>query len=243
MGYNSKYTGAEVEGLLDRAKNAAIASYIIRSFNLQMLSDVSGEIEVIRVEQYNDLISDAIRKGQRILVAAGNANNGFEGWVDTNAYQEDMIYLDFYHMGYLYHIEIGSRTAIYTKKYINDYVRDIAATVVEEAIPTEIATATQRRDMRDNITPVRLLSPNIMYDWSGISKETLLIPNLGSGNTSYDNKWMVRFSMISSDGLTIPFDVMWKDGIAPSWSEWCTCEITFTKDGIERVLGEWKIYK
>lgn len=109
--------------------------------------------------------------------------------------------------------------------------------------PTEIATATQRKDMQNNITPVRLLSPNILYDWSGITKESLTIPNLGSGDVAYDNKWMVRFSTGSSDNVTIPFDVMWKDGVAPSWSEWVTCEMIFTKDGLERVLGEWKIYK
>lgn len=109
--------------------------------------------------------------------------------------------------------------------------------------PTDIATATQRIDMRGSITGVRQLSPNIMYDWSGISKESLTIPGLGAGNSAYDNKWMVRFSTASSDNVTIPFDVMWKDGVAPSWSDWVTCEITFTKDGVERIMGEWKIFK
>lgn len=121
--------------------------------------------------------------------------------------------------------------------------REIASDEAMKVIPTEVATATQRINMRDIITPVRLLSPNVMYDWSGISKEALTIPNLGSGDAAYDNKWMVRFSTVSSDNVTIPFDVMWKDGVAPSWSEWVTCQMTFTKDGIERIMGEWKIFK
>jgi hypothetical protein len=121
--------------------------------------------------------------------------------------------------------------------------REIASDEAMKVIPTEIATATQRIDMRGSITGIRLLSPNIMYDWSGISKESLTIPGLGAGDSAYDNKWMVRFSTGSSDNVTIPFDVMWKDGVAPSWSDWVTCEITFTKDGIERIMGEWKIFK
>jgi hypothetical protein len=55
---------------------------------------------------------------------------------------------------------------------------------------------------------------------------------------------MVRVALISSAYLTIPFDVFWRDGKAPSWSGWAVCEITFTKDAAgEYIYGEWKIYK
>lgn len=125
----------------------------------------------------------------------------------------------------------------------NKSVFEIASIAAGILLPSETAPATPRNDMRGNITNIRLILPNIMHDWSGESREALRIPTLSGDDTAYDNKWMVRFSMITSDGLTIPFDVMWKDGIAPSWSEWSTCEITFSKDGIGNIMGEWKLYR
>ena len=127
---------------------------------------------------------------------------------------------------------------------VNKSVFEIASKAAGILLPAETATATPRNDMRDNITNIKLILPNIMYDWTGESRDTLRIPMLSGGDTAYDNKWMVRFSLSTSDGLTIPFDVMWKDGIAPSWSEWSTCEITFTKDNIGfNTMGEWKLYR
>lgn len=240
---NLNKTTAEVEALLNKADDSALAPYIISSFDLQMLTDTSGAVEVMRKDRYGNLISDAIREGRRVLLAVGYTSNGFEGWVDTNAYQEDLIYLDFYHMKHLYHIEIGSPTAIYTKQYISDYVRDVATTVVEESIPTEIATATQRKGVTTD-SMLLSLSPNILYDWGTQTLNSLTLPSLRGGDNAYNNKWMVRFALLSSDNLTIPFNVFWKDGIAPSWSAWCVCEITFFKDAAGvYTYGEWKVYK
>lgn len=240
---NLNKTTAEVEALLDKAGDSALAPYPIKSFDLQMLTDTSGGVEVMRPDRYGNVISDAIREGRRVLLAVGHTSDGYEGWVDTNAYQEDVIYLDFYHMGYLYHIEIGSSAATYTKQYISDYVRDVATTVVVESMPTEIATATPRKTM---VAGASLMSmqPDILYDWSGSTLDSLALPALRSGDAAYDNKWMVRLALSSSANLTIPFEVLWKDGRAPSWSSWCVCDITFSKDaGGMYTLGEWKVYK
>lgn len=105
------------------------------------------------------------------------------------------------------------------------------------------ATATQRRPTVPQNAPIELV-PNLLYDYGMASYDSITLPNLRDGDSSYDNKWMVRFVVGSSDRLTIPFDVFWKDGKAPSWSSWCICEITFTRDadGLY-IMGEWKIYK
>lgn len=122
-------------------------------------------------------------------------------------------------------------------------VREIANDVYDTSYPTEIATATQRKTM---VAGASLMSmqPNILYDWSGSSLNNIALPALRSGDVAYDNKWMVRLALLSSANLTIPFEVLWKDGIAPSWDEWCICDITLYKDATGYyTLGEWKIYK
>lgn len=110
-------------------------------------------------------------------------------------------------------------------------------------IPTRVATATERRVVVSDEILLRLI-PNILYDYGATSFESLALPNLGDGDAAFDNKWMVRFASLSSDNISIPFDVFWKDGIAPSWSVWGVCEMTFFKDaeGLY-TFGEWKIYK
>lgn len=114
---------------------------------------------------------------------------------------------------------------------------------VIDTIPTEIATATQRIEILQDFVPSNLIA-NVLYDWGSTTKVSIAIPHLATDNSNYDNKWMVRLALLSSDNLTIPFEVFWKDGIAPSWNEWCVCEITFFKDITgERTFGEWKIYK
>jgi hypothetical protein len=114
---------------------------------------------------------------------------------------------------------------------------------VIDTIPTEIATATQRIEILQDFVPPNLIA-NVLYDWGSTTKGSVAIPHLATNNRNYDNKWMVRFALLSSDNLTIPFEVFWKDGIAPSWNEWCVCDITFFKDITgERTFGEWKIYK
>lgn len=117
------------------------------------------------------------------------------------------------------------------------------AVMLAKDMPTAVATATQRRVVNEGEMILRL-SPNILYDYGAQSLNSLSIPSLSNGDAAYDNKWMVKFALASSDNLTIPFDVFWKDGIAPSWSEWCVCQMTFFKDSTGvYTYGEWKIYK
>lgn len=114
---------------------------------------------------------------------------------------------------------------------------------VLENIPTSVATATQRI-----VVPVgeeiSSLQPNILYDYGTESLANLTLHSLRGGNAAFDNKWMVRFVSGSSDNISIPFVVFWKDGIAPSWNLRCLCEMIFFKDaeGLN-TYGEWKIYK
>lgn len=120
-------------------------------------------------------------------------------------------------------------------------------------IPTRVATATERivvtvgkekQNLLPNGDEIQYLLPNMLYDYGATSYDKIELPNLLRGDVAFNNKWMVRFASISSDNISIPFDVLWKDGIAPSWSAWCLCEMTFFKDaeGLY-VYGEWKIYK
>lgn len=120
-------------------------------------------------------------------------------------------------------------------------------------IPTRVATATERvvvtvGDEKQNLLPngdeVQYLLPNMLYDYGATSYDKIELPNLLRGDVAFNNKWMVRFASRSSDAISIPFDVFWKDGIAPSWSMWHVCEMTFFKDaeGLY-TFGEWKIYK
>lgn len=108
--------------------------------------------------------------------------------------------------------------------------------------PTEIATATERRVMTTSELLLRL-DANILYDYSMVSIESLTLPSLSTGDSAYDNVWMVRVALLSSDNLTIPFDVRWKDGVAPSFSSWSILDLTFRKTPNETIIGEWKIYK
>lgn len=110
-------------------------------------------------------------------------------------------------------------------------------------IPTSVATATERRVVTVD-EEIQYLLPNILYDYGATSYDRIELPPLVRGDAAFDNKWMVRFASLSSDNISIPFDVFWKDGIAPSWSAWCLCEMTFFKDaeGLY-TYGEWKIYK
>jgi hypothetical protein len=142
--------------------------------------------------------------------------------------------------------EAGSLTNMVNALIGDDYwksAREIASEVVDSAIPTEIATATQRKGVTTD-SMLLSLSPNILYDWGTQTLDSLTLPSLRGGDNAYNNKWMVRFALLSSNNLTIPFNVFWKDGIAPSWSAWCVCEITFFKDAAGvYTYGEWKVYK
>lgn len=238
MGYNSKYTGAEVEALLDGIGDSAKAPYIIKSFTLQDLQGTEGNLYILREELKGRNISTALKEGRRILLRVDAEEGGFTGCIDTNAYEEDVIYLNFIVDVCRYSCEIGGE-GVYHRLSLLDEMQRIA----EATYPTEIATATQRIAVTSGMMLLNL-KPNILYDWSGETLPSLSLPSLYSGDNAYYNKWMVRFALLSSDNLTIPFEVRWKDGIAPSWSSWCICEITFTKDAAgEYTYGEWKIFK
>lgn len=120
-------------------------------------------------------------------------------------------------------------------------------------IPTRVATATERVKMYEGQTMLTALLPNVMYDWTGGGSllDGITIPPLNINTETigtYDHKWMVRVGSDTSDKVTIPFDVLWKDGIAPNWTSWCICEITFKCDAqqdeaMRKIIGEWKIYR
>ena len=120
-------------------------------------------------------------------------------------------------------------------------------------IPTRVATATERVKMYEGQTQLLELLPNVMYDWTGGGSllGSITIPPLYINTETigtYDHQWMVRVGSDTSDKVTIPFDVLWKDGIAPNWTSWGICEITFKCDAqqdeaMRKIIGEWKIYK
>jgi hypothetical protein len=151
----------------------------------------------------------------------------------------------------IYQIKLQSAGALGMTNEVNVLIgddkwmsaREIATDVVNESMPTAVATATERRVVKEGEMILRL-SPNILYDYGAQSLNSVALPNLGGGDAAFDNKWMVRFASQSSNNISIPFDVFWKDGIAPSWSAWCLCEMTFFKDaeGLY-TYGEWKVYK
>lgn len=120
-------------------------------------------------------------------------------------------------------------------------------------IPTRVATATERVKMYEGQTQLLELLPNVMYDWTGGGSllGSITIPPLYINTETigtYDHQWMVRVGSDTSDKVTIPFDVLWKDGIAPNWTSWGICEITFKCDAqqdeaMRKIIGEWNIYK
>lgn len=111
---------------------------------------------------------------------------------------------------------------------------------VQQNIPTEIATATQKNTLTD---PPRLnaYSANIVYEFL-VSKTELTIDALTYLNEGYDNVWIIRFGCEEGLQLTIKPTVYWKDGIAPTFGAWGICELKFHKNSLG-YLGEWKIYR
>lgn len=116
------------------------------------------------------------------------------------------------------------------------------AVMLVKDIPTEVATAVPR-EVVGNEQPARIL-PNRLYDWTGQTSLNLILPPLASGDNTHYNKWMVLLTVPTSNDLTIPFEVLWKNGVAPTWDTWCICEMIFFKDaGGNITCGEWRIYK
>lgn len=111
---------------------------------------------------------------------------------------------------------------------------------VQQNIPTEIATATQKNTLTD---PPRLnaYSANIVYEFL-VSKTELTIDALTYLNEGYDNVWIIRFGCEEGLQLTIKPTVFWKDGVAPTFGAWGICELKFYKNSLG-YLGEWKIYR
>lgn len=126
---------------------------------------------------------------------------------------------------------------------LEEYTKNMATMEdVINAIPTEVATATQRR-IKETNEALLLLLPNILYDYSLDTVAELEVPPLAEGDIDYDNVWMVRCALSSSNNLSIPYSVMWKDGVAPSFSSWCIVDLTFRKTPSDTIIGEWKIYR
>lgn len=166
----------------------------------------------------------------------GIQGHGSNAWGDIN---------NMYKSGHLYSWDVAQNAKFPAKIVASSFEdRDGNAVMLTKDIPTEVATATQRRLVTSQ-TPIIGIVPNIMYDWGSTSWLTSLsIPSLIDGDGNYDNKWMLRFTLWSSDNLSIGFDVFWKDGIAPTWSGWAICEITFYRDvDNTTTIGEWKIFR
>lgn len=114
---------------------------------------------------------------------------------------------------------------------------------VINAIPTEVATATQKIIMNNNNGFV--FTPNVLFEFIvGLASLNIPTPTIPV-DSQYDDVWRIRCILPSSDVLTIPFYVMWVDGIAPTFSEANLLELTFRKlhGSSDQFLGEWKIYR
>jgi uncharacterized phage infection (PIP) family protein YhgE len=117
-------------------------------------------------------------------------------------------------------------------------VREIAKDVVINNMPTEIAPSTPRiLDLPE------IILPNILYDTTYQSISNLTFPQLANGDDNYANKWMFRFSGYY-DTIMYPYEIHWKDDIAPTWEGYAYCDITLSKNANDSIIfGEWKIYK
>ena len=244
-----------IERLEAEVKNAK-PPYIIKSFtafDLYANGETTLQMDISPDDLLGGAISRALADNCPVYIKAGLEEDMFFGVIPmTYIYQEDFIYFSFIspHDGLEYYGEIYdsvwyNKRASSPKQSNWNETDETSISYIKNkpTIPTEIATATQRYVVLPG-TMILSLSPNILYDWSGLTLNSLSLPSLLSGDSAYDNKWMVRFSLSSSDNLSIPFTVFWRDGIAPSWNEWCICEMAFFTDSTgEYIYGEWKIYK
>lgn len=130
---------------------------------------------------------------------------------------------------------------------LEEYTKDMATMEdVINAIPTEVATATQKEGyaVQDGSQP---LYPNIMYEYPlGIGQlGQFVMPNIVQvEDNTYDNRWMLRLpSIATSEVLTYPYAIKWQNGIAPNFTSGVTLEIYLKRVNTGEILGEWKIYK
>lgn len=117
---------------------------------------------------------------------------------------------------------------------------------VINAIPTEVATATQIREYAVNDGSQRL-SPNVMYEYTvGIGQTgEFVMPNIVIAvNSTYDDRWMLRLPAIAtSASLSYTYTIKWKDGIAPNFTDGGTLEIYLKRVNTGEIIGEWILYK
>lgn len=130
---------------------------------------------------------------------------------------------------------------------LEEHTKDMATMEdVINAIPTEVATATQIEEYTvvDGSQP---LNPNIMYEYPlGIGQlGEFVMPNIvQAANSNYDNRWMLRLPAIAtSASLSYTYTIKWKDGIAPNFTDGGTLEIYLKRANTGEILGEWILYK
>lgn len=208
------------------------APYIIQSFYAgdfaqyqdTLLTDISP----------NDLlggeISKALRENRPVFIKTGDSSSPMRGVCAMQyCYEDDFIYFSFLYEGIEYYGEIDYNEVRYSSRE--------ARTVV----PTEIASATPI--IRYGGTPLPTsIPPNTMIWYSFSAVDVITLPTLADGDSEYNNKWMIRLSHTSSDMISIPYNVKWKGGQAPTWSEYSMCEFTFFKDDLGNIYGEWATY-
>ena len=130
---------------------------------------------------------------------------------------------------------------------LEEHTKDMATMEdVINAIPTEVATATQIEEYTvvDGSQP---LNPNIMYEYPlGIGQlGEFVMPNIiQAANSNYDNRWMLRLPAIAtSASLSYTYTIKWKDGIAPNFTDGGTLEIYLKMVNTGEIIGEWVLYK
>ena len=113
-------------------------------------------------------------------------------------------------------------------------VRDIA----REYIPTEIATAMPTQLLNQNTTEIL---PNIFYEAKQYF-QSFTLPTLIDGDEGYNNKWIMRFTLASSNLLSYPYTISWANRLSPQFDTTSLVEIVLTKNSANRIYGEWKIF-
>lgn len=113
-------------------------------------------------------------------------------------------------------------------------VRDIA----QEFIPTEIATAMPTQLLKQNTTEIL---PNIFYE-AKQNFQSFTLPTLIDGDEGYNNKWIMRFTLASSNLLSYPYTISWANRLSPQFDTTSLVEIVLTKNSANRIYGEWKIF-
>ncbi len=208
------------------------APYIIQSFNA---GDFASYQDTLLMDiSPNDLlggeISKALSENRPVFIKTGDSVSPMRGVCSMQyCYEDDFIYFSFLYEGKEYYGEIDHEEVRYS------------AREARVDIPTEIASATPI--VRYEGTPLPTsIPPNTMIWYAFSSIDVITLPTLVGGDSEYNNKWMIRLTHTSSDMVIIPYNVKWKGGQAPTWSEYSMCEFTFFKDDLGNIYGEWATY-